>query len=183
MYSNATAACVQHDCATCASMQRDAVTAAQSRFLATIMSNQAIKNDPGLPKVCRRGCTGINLPEYKNNGDWGSERTFTATRPRWSCSSNGKEMAEMEAFVQLSCRSKSDHRLVPQPWPSTASCWTCYSRSFRKSYVKQLLLWRILSSEPSKCSSTTSLRPRIHRLNAIILGRCHTTLGTHVDLG
>ena len=42
MYSNATerdfsirAACVQHDCATCASMQRDAVTAAQSRFLAT----------------------------------------------------------------------------------------------------------------------------------------------------
>ena len=29
------AACVQHDCATCASMQRDAVTAAQSRFLAT----------------------------------------------------------------------------------------------------------------------------------------------------
>ena len=40
MYSNATsacirAACVQHDCATCASMLRDAVTAAQSRFLAT----------------------------------------------------------------------------------------------------------------------------------------------------
>ena len=30
------AACVQHDCATCASMQRDAVTAAQSRFLATL---------------------------------------------------------------------------------------------------------------------------------------------------
>ena len=29
------AACMQHDCATCASMQRDAVTAAQSRFLAT----------------------------------------------------------------------------------------------------------------------------------------------------
>ena len=32
------AACVQHDCATCASMQRDAVTAAQSRFLATHVS-------------------------------------------------------------------------------------------------------------------------------------------------
>ena len=31
------AACVQHDCATCASMQRDAVTAAQSRFLATTL--------------------------------------------------------------------------------------------------------------------------------------------------
>ena len=29
------AACMQHDCATCASMLRDAVTAAQSRFLAT----------------------------------------------------------------------------------------------------------------------------------------------------
>ena len=42
MYSNATSAsaqlacnCMQHDCATCASMLRDAVTAAQSRFLAT----------------------------------------------------------------------------------------------------------------------------------------------------
>ena len=30
------AACMQHDCATCASMLRDAVTAAQSRFLATV---------------------------------------------------------------------------------------------------------------------------------------------------
>ena len=30
------AACMQHDCATCASMLRDAVTAAQSRFLATL---------------------------------------------------------------------------------------------------------------------------------------------------
>ena len=35
------AACMQHDCATCASMLRDAVTATQSRFLATFPGEHA----------------------------------------------------------------------------------------------------------------------------------------------
>ena len=60
MYSNATsasaqlirAACMQqlsmqHDCATCASMLRDAVTAAQSRFLATVPFSERSVSDFG----------------------------------------------------------------------------------------------------------------------------------------
>ena len=46
---------------------------------------------------------------------------------------------------------------------------------FSKRLRNQLLLSRIVSSEQSKCSTTTLLRPRIRRSNAIVFGRWHPT--------
>ena len=51
------AACMQHDCATCASMLRDAVTAAQSRFLATLILFDRVQASRGCP---RRSWTELN---------------------------------------------------------------------------------------------------------------------------
>ena len=70
------AACMQHDCATCASMQRDAVTAAQSRFLATMLPS------------CQHTLLVSGCPKKRSSGhSWGTFSGFEVFKPsRLLCS-------------------------------------------------------------------------------------------------
>ena len=70
------AACMQHDCATCASMLRDAVTAAQSRFLATsyfcskshldLGANMKVLSPKCLPSF-NHSASGVDVLHFSNN--------------------------------------------------------------------------------------------------------------------
>ena len=80
------AACVQHDCATCASMLRDAVTAAQSRFLATAVKTLLSKTTANGNINTDAFCAG--LLEFRNTPRV-NDFSPTAVRPAPSVAGAG----------------------------------------------------------------------------------------------
>ena len=100
------AACVQHDCATCASMQRDAVTAAQSRFLATwrwrlsrlssSLRPAALAHQPGSRSSALRQNLRCHTP--LSWGGCGAALGFRSFAPPW-CASAGRANMSGEMSV------------------------------------------------------------------------------------